>query len=131
VAAQGGAAAFGGHKGYGLAFLIQAFGLLAERQSCAARVQGYGFLFLVVGLSIPARYCPGTRLRVCDTDVAAGESDPGEPAACYRLASDPLSFRDPDVAGAMISDRASIRLSRAGSSAIARAGWFCHLHNRR
>jgi hypothetical protein len=44
--------------------------------------------------------------------------------ARYRFASDPLSFGDPDVAGAMISDRASIRLSLAGSSAIVRALQF-------
>ena len=48
AAARGGVAAFGGHKGYGLAFAIQALGLLAGAAIPRGQVQDYGFLFLVV-----------------------------------------------------------------------------------
>jgi LDH2 family malate/lactate/ureidoglycolate dehydrogenase len=48
AAAQGGVTAFGGHKGYGLAFAIQALGLLAGAAIPRGQVQDYGFLFLVV-----------------------------------------------------------------------------------
>jgi hypothetical protein len=50
-AAAGGVAGFGGHKGYGPAFAIR---------SRAARCRITGFCFW---LSIPARFCPGTRLQ--------------------------------------------------------------------
>jgi L-2-hydroxycarboxylate dehydrogenase (NAD+) len=43
VAHNGGVAAFGGHKGYGLSFAIQALGLLA-----GAEPQDYGFLFIAI-----------------------------------------------------------------------------------
>jgi len=56
AAAQGGVAAFGGHKGYGLAFAIQALGLLAGAALPRGRVQDYGFLFLVVD---PGTMLPG------------------------------------------------------------------------
>jgi LDH2 family malate/lactate/ureidoglycolate dehydrogenase len=54
-AMQGGVAAFGGHKGYGLAFALQALGLLAGAAIPRGRVQDYGFLFLVVdpGIMLP------------------------------------------------------------------------------
>jgi LDH2 family malate/lactate/ureidoglycolate dehydrogenase len=60
AAAKGGVAAFGGHKGYGLAFAIQALGLLAGAAIPRGQVQDYGFLFLVVD---PGACCPGTRSR--------------------------------------------------------------------
>jgi LDH2 family malate/lactate/ureidoglycolate dehydrogenase len=56
AAAQGGVAAFGGHKGYGLAFAIQALGLLAGAALPRGQVQDYGFLFLVVD---PGAMLPG------------------------------------------------------------------------
>jgi len=56
AAARGGVSAFGGHKGYGLAFAIQALGLLAGAAIPRGRVQDYGFLFLVVD---PATLLPG------------------------------------------------------------------------
>lgn len=56
AAAQGGVSAFGGHKGYGLAFAIQALGLLAGAALPRGRVQDYGFLFLVVD---PGAMLPG------------------------------------------------------------------------
>lgn len=48
AAAKGGVSAFGGHKGYGLAFAIQALGLLAGAMIPRGQAQDYGFLFLVV-----------------------------------------------------------------------------------
>src|SRR5205814_1435770 len=56
AAAKGGVAAFGGHKGYGLAFAIQALGLLAGAAIPRGQVQDYGFLFLVVD---PGALLPG------------------------------------------------------------------------
>jgi LDH2 family malate/lactate/ureidoglycolate dehydrogenase len=56
AAARGGVAAFGGHKGYGLAFAIQALGLLAGAAIPRSEVQDYGFLFLVVD---PGALLPG------------------------------------------------------------------------
>jgi LDH2 family malate/lactate/ureidoglycolate dehydrogenase len=55
-AAKGGVSAFGGHKGYGLAFAIQALGLLAGAAIPRGRAQDYGFLFLVVD---PGAMLPG------------------------------------------------------------------------
>jgi LDH2 family malate/lactate/ureidoglycolate dehydrogenase len=56
AAARGGVSAFGGHKGYGLAFAIQALGLLAGAAIPRGQVQDYGFLFLVVD---PGTLLPG------------------------------------------------------------------------
>jgi LDH2 family malate/lactate/ureidoglycolate dehydrogenase len=52
----GGVLPFGGHKGYGLAFAVQAMGLLAGAAFARGRVQDYGFLFIAFdpGLLIPA-----------------------------------------------------------------------------
>jgi LDH2 family malate/lactate/ureidoglycolate dehydrogenase len=61
AAPRGGVSAFGGHKGYGLAFAIQALGLLAGAaipRAAACRITGFCFW-----LSIPRRFCPGTRSR--------------------------------------------------------------------
>jgi LDH2 family malate/lactate/ureidoglycolate dehydrogenase len=56
AAASGGVAAFGGHKGYGLAFAIQALGLLAGAAIPRRQVQDYGFLFLAID---PGALLPG------------------------------------------------------------------------
>jgi LDH2 family malate/lactate/ureidoglycolate dehydrogenase len=45
---QGGVSAFGGHKGYGLSFAIQALGLLAGAALPHGDVQDYGFLFIAI-----------------------------------------------------------------------------------
>jgi LDH2 family malate/lactate/ureidoglycolate dehydrogenase len=42
---KGGVAPFGGHKGYGLSFSIQALGLLAGAALACGEVRDYGFLF--------------------------------------------------------------------------------------
>lgn len=52
----GGVLPFGGHKGYGLSFVVQAMGLLAGAALARGQVQDYGFLFMAFdpGLLIPA-----------------------------------------------------------------------------
>ncbi|MBI3938673.1 MAG: Ldh family oxidoreductase [Betaproteobacteria bacterium] len=45
---RGGVVPFGGHKGYGLSFAIQALGLLAGAALARGQVQDYGFLFVAV-----------------------------------------------------------------------------------
>jgi LDH2 family malate/lactate/ureidoglycolate dehydrogenase len=45
---RGGVGTFGGHKGYGLSFAVQALGLLAGAALTRGEVQDYGFLFWVV-----------------------------------------------------------------------------------
>src|SRR5262245_29597154 len=45
---KGGVAPFGGHKGYGLSFAIQALGILAGAALARGQVRDYGFLFWVV-----------------------------------------------------------------------------------
>jgi LDH2 family malate/lactate/ureidoglycolate dehydrogenase len=53
---RGGVLPFGGHKGYGLSFAVQAMGLLAGAALARGEVQDYGFLFIAFdpGLLIPA-----------------------------------------------------------------------------
>jgi LDH2 family malate/lactate/ureidoglycolate dehydrogenase len=45
---KGGVAPFGGHKGYGLSFAIQALGILAGAALARGEVRDYGFLFWAV-----------------------------------------------------------------------------------
>ena len=45
---KGGVAPFGGHKGYGLSFAIQALGILAGAALAKGQVRDYGFLFWAV-----------------------------------------------------------------------------------
>jgi LDH2 family malate/lactate/ureidoglycolate dehydrogenase len=56
AAVRGGVLPFGGHKGYGLSFVVQAMGLLAGAALARGQVQDYGFLFVVFdpGLLVPA-----------------------------------------------------------------------------
>jgi LDH2 family malate/lactate/ureidoglycolate dehydrogenase len=48
AALRGGVATFGGHKGYGLSFAVQALGLLAGAALTRGEVQDYGFLFWAI-----------------------------------------------------------------------------------
>jgi LDH2 family malate/lactate/ureidoglycolate dehydrogenase len=50
--AKGGVVPFGGHKGYGLSFAIQALGLLAGAAKARGQVQDYGFLFVAIDPAI-------------------------------------------------------------------------------
>jgi LDH2 family malate/lactate/ureidoglycolate dehydrogenase len=52
AALRGGVATFGGYKGYGLAFAVQALGLLAGAALARGQVQDYGFLFWVLDPNI-------------------------------------------------------------------------------
>ena len=65
AAELGGVAPFGGHKGYGLSFAIQALGLLAGAALPHGDVQDYGFLFIAID---PAVMLP-------DNDFAAQFSE--------------------------------------------------------
>ena len=49
---KGGVIPFGGHKGYGLSFAIQALGLLAGATIPRGQVQDYGFLFIAIDPAI-------------------------------------------------------------------------------
>lgn len=53
---KGGVLPFGGHKGYGLSFAIQALGILAGAALAKGQVRDYGFLFWVVD---PTAMLPG------------------------------------------------------------------------
>jgi LDH2 family malate/lactate/ureidoglycolate dehydrogenase len=63
-AVLGGVLPFGGHKGYGLSFAIQAMGLLAGAALARGQVQDYGFLFIAFdpGLLIPVEHTVRARL---------------------------------------------------------------------
>ncbi len=56
AALRGGVVPFGGHKGYGLSFTVQALGLLAGAALARGEVQDYGLLFWAVN---PAAMLPG------------------------------------------------------------------------
>jgi LDH2 family malate/lactate/ureidoglycolate dehydrogenase len=60
AALRGGVVPFGGHKGYGLSFAVQALGLLAGAALAHGRVQDYGFLFWVVD---PDAMLPGGNFK--------------------------------------------------------------------
>jgi LDH2 family malate/lactate/ureidoglycolate dehydrogenase len=53
--AKGGVAPWGGHKGYGLSFAVQALGLLAGAALAHGDVTDYGFLFIAIdpGTTLP------------------------------------------------------------------------------
>ena len=57
---KGGVAPFGGHKGYGLSFAIQALGILAGAALARGEVRDYGLLFWVVD---PAVMLPGGEFK--------------------------------------------------------------------
>ena len=56
----GGVLPFGGHKGYGLSFVVQALGLLAGAALARGQVQDYGFLFIAFD---PALLTPTDQFR--------------------------------------------------------------------
>jgi LDH2 family malate/lactate/ureidoglycolate dehydrogenase len=64
----GGVLPFGGHKGYGLSFVVQAMGLLAGAALARGDVQDYGFLFIAFdpGLLIPAAQFKGQVSELID-----------------------------------------------------------------
>jgi L-2-hydroxycarboxylate dehydrogenase (NAD+) len=61
AALRGGVTTFGGYKGFGLSFAVQALGLLAGAAVPRGQVQDYGFLFWVVhpDIMLPGGVFPG------------------------------------------------------------------------
>jgi LDH2 family malate/lactate/ureidoglycolate dehydrogenase len=65
---RGGVGTFGGHKGYGLSFTVQALGLLAGAALARGEVQDYGFLFWVLD---PDIMLPGDDFRQQMSELVA------------------------------------------------------------
>jgi LDH2 family malate/lactate/ureidoglycolate dehydrogenase len=67
-ALKGGWVPFGGHKGYGLSFSVQALGLLAGAALAQSKVKDYGFLLLVLDpkLTLPGGEFPGHMTELVD-----------------------------------------------------------------
>lgn len=63
VARNGGVTPFGGHKGYGLSFVIQALGLLAGAALPRGDVLDYGFLFIAID---PAMMLPDFEAQMAE-----------------------------------------------------------------
>jgi LDH2 family malate/lactate/ureidoglycolate dehydrogenase len=89
---RGGVAPFGGHKGYGLSFAIQAMGLLAGAALTRGQPLDYGFLFWVVD---PAIMLPGGDFAAQMSDlVRAIKATPRQPGvAAIRIPSE-RAFRE-------------------------------------
>ena len=68
AALRGGVATFGGHKGFGLSFAVQALGLLAGAALARGEVQDYGFLFWAID---PDIMLPGGDFRHQMTELVA------------------------------------------------------------
>ena len=77
MAQDGGVTPFGGHKGYGLSFAIQALGLLAGAALPRGDVQDYGFLFIAID---PAVMLPDFR----SADGGTGRAHQGDAAPAGR-----------------------------------------------
>ncbi len=58
--AEGGVSAFGGHKGFGLSFAIQALGLMAGAALTSGNVTDYGFFFIAMD---PEVMLPGNQFE--------------------------------------------------------------------
>ncbi len=68
AALRGGWVPFGGHKGYGLSFAVQALGLLAGAALPQGKVKDYGFLLLVIDpkLTLPGGEFPDCMAELVD-----------------------------------------------------------------
>jgi L-2-hydroxycarboxylate dehydrogenase (NAD+) len=91
-AARGGVAPWGGHKGYGLSFAIQALGLLAGAALPRGNPQDYGFLFFVVD---PGAMLPGNDFaaRMAELVLSIKETPRQPGAAEIRIPSE-RAFRE-------------------------------------
>ncbi len=85
VAQDGGVTAFGGHKGYGLSFAIQALGLLA-----GSGVQDYGFLFIAID---PAILVPDFAAQMAEL-VARIKATPRQPGVDEIRIPSERAFRE-------------------------------------
>lgn len=96
AAAKGGVSAFGGHKGYGLAFAIQALGLLGGAMIPRGLAQDYGFLFLVVdpGAMLPESASPGAFAQQMSALVKAIQATPRRPGVAEIRIPSQRAFRE-------------------------------------
>jgi LDH2 family malate/lactate/ureidoglycolate dehydrogenase len=85
VAEDGSVTAFGGHKGYGLSFVIQALGLLA-----GSGVQDYGFLFIAID---PAIMLPDFEAQMTEL-VAHIKATPRQPGVDEIRIPSERAFRE-------------------------------------
>jgi len=90
VADDGGVAAFGGHKGYGLSFAIQALGLLAGAALPRGDVQDYGFLFIAID---PAMMLPDFPAQLAEL-VARIKATPRQPGVDEIRIPSERAFRE-------------------------------------
>jgi len=90
VAQDGGVTPFGGHKGYGLSFAIQALGLLAGAALPHGDVQDYGFLFIAID---PAVMLPDFDARMADL-VARIKATPRQPGVDEIRIPSERAFRE-------------------------------------
>ena len=88
VADDGSVAAFGGHKGYGLSFVIQALGLLA-----GSGVQDYGFLFIAID---PAMMLPDFEAQMAEL-VARIKATPRQPGVDEIRIPSERAFREREI----------------------------------
>ena len=86
----GGVAAFGGHKGYGLSFAIQALGLLAGAALPRGDVQDYGFLFIAID---PAMMLPDFPAQMAEL-VARIKATPRQPGVDEIRIPSERAFRE-------------------------------------
>ena len=89
---KGGVAPWGGHKGYGLSFCIQALGLIAGAALGRGVVNDYGFLFIAIdpGLTQPDNVFQRQMSELIETIKSLPKQDGVEE---IRIPSE-RSFRD-------------------------------------
>src|SRR5215472_3910421 len=90
VAQQGGVLPFGGHKGYGLSFAVQALGLLAGAALPNGNVQDYGFLFIAID---PAIMLPDFAAQMAEL-VARIKATPRQPGVDEIRIPSERAFRE-------------------------------------
>ena len=90
VADGGGVMAFGGHKGYGLSFTIQALGLLAGAALPRGDVQDYGFLFIAID---PAIMLPDFEAQLSEL-IARIKATPRQPGVDEIRIPSERAFRE-------------------------------------
>lgn len=91
-AAQGGVTPWGGHKGYGLSFAVQALGLLAGAALAQGDVLDYGFLFIAMDpdVMLPAGDFPQQMAEL----VARVKDIPRQPGADEIRIPSERAFRE-------------------------------------
>jgi LDH2 family malate/lactate/ureidoglycolate dehydrogenase len=92
AALKGGWVPFGGHKGYGLSFAVQALGLLAGAALPQGKVKDYGFLLLVLDpkLTLPGGEFPEYMAEL----VAKIKATPRQPGVDEIRIPSERSFRE-------------------------------------